>query len=631
MSFKKIRGFLVASVLAVSVMAFPMDAHAAGSATVSVGSVSGEVGESVTVPISVSGSQEIAGVELVINESSGLTLESEKTIVDYDGNTSFSATFTINSTGAHTVSVSAGSTISDESADPMELSVSSGTVTGLVAGGGDSGDSGSGSGSGSGSDSGIDSGSKDTGSLSDSGSDSKSEDSKLSSNANLGSLDVGSGSLSPAFSSETTIYSVSVGADVDRLVVSATPADGDAQVSVSNTKLVDGDNSINVTVTAPNGAQKVYTINVTKGAQKTTQAPTEPAETVYGEYTATAATVEVLGFPNGVQIPDGFTQSNVKIGDVSAPGLTNSSNIVLFYGRDKAHNNEGWYRYDSSDGSVQLFAGVGQTTTKAAASTATTEGNDLFSDIWKVIALILGIVAAVLLIGLIVLAVLYVKGGKNDDDDNEDDDFDGFGTSGDKLDDEFDETDPFAGEDDVLADLTQKLSVEEARAAVAKQLTNNAVNNQTKVTPAGQKPYAAAGVEKYNAATYQSGVNNRQAGTQTRTVSAPQTRAKQQTVNRTIQHGHLVSDETLLGNNISEIMRQEEEEKRVAREAEKSMKRAQMQKPAASQARTSSAATERKIYSQPKAPVKPQLADDDDILDVVDTETRSNIFRGKRR
>lgn len=84
-----------------------------------------------------------------------------------------------------------------------------------------------------------------------------------SSNANLSSLSISSGSIS--FNPNTTSYSVRVGKDVSSVSVNATPEDGGARVSGTGQKSLNyGYNSISVTVTAPSGATKTYTINVTR-------------------------------------------------------------------------------------------------------------------------------------------------------------------------------------------------------------------------------------------------------------------------------------------------------------------------------------------------------------------------------
>lgn len=81
----------------------------------------------------------------------------------------------------------------------------------------------------------------------------------------LKSLTVSGQTLIPAFSKDTTIYSIDkVGFDVTKLDISATANDAGAKVSVSGADLVVGANTVEVKVTASNGDTKTYKINVTR-------------------------------------------------------------------------------------------------------------------------------------------------------------------------------------------------------------------------------------------------------------------------------------------------------------------------------------------------------------------------------
>ncbi len=88
----------------------------------------------------------------------------------------------------------------------------------------------------------------------------------LSANANLKSLTVSTGKLSPAFSATRKSYTVTVNNDVTQCKIYATAADKDAKVEVpdNNKALEIGVNTRTVTVTAPDGTQKVYTIKITR-------------------------------------------------------------------------------------------------------------------------------------------------------------------------------------------------------------------------------------------------------------------------------------------------------------------------------------------------------------------------------
>lgn len=81
----------------------------------------------------------------------------------------------------------------------------------------------------------------------------------------LSTLSVNGYSLSPAFNSSTTSYSLGeVDFDVTTLNITATPTEGTAKVSVSGNNLSVGNNTITVSVTAENGSAKYYQINVVR-------------------------------------------------------------------------------------------------------------------------------------------------------------------------------------------------------------------------------------------------------------------------------------------------------------------------------------------------------------------------------
>jgi len=82
-----------------------------------------------------------------------------------------------------------------------------------------------------------------------------------SSNANLASLKVSGGTLSPKFDANTTSYTVTVANDVKKTTITATTADKDAKINgAGNINLNIGDNKRIITVTATDGTKKVYNL-----------------------------------------------------------------------------------------------------------------------------------------------------------------------------------------------------------------------------------------------------------------------------------------------------------------------------------------------------------------------------------
>lgn len=87
----------------------------------------------------------------------------------------------------------------------------------------------------------------------------------LNSDANLKSLSVAEGALTPAFAAGTTAYSLSVSPETETITVSAVQNFAKASVSIGAYTLIQGETTpVNVVVTAENGSTKTYTIQVTR-------------------------------------------------------------------------------------------------------------------------------------------------------------------------------------------------------------------------------------------------------------------------------------------------------------------------------------------------------------------------------
>lgn len=90
-------------------------------------------------------------------------------------------------------------------------------------------------------------------------------DDDRSSDKDLKSLEVAGYSINPAFNPSTTSYSLEVENNVTSVNVSALPHDDKASVSIiGDSNLSVGVNNVNVIVTAEDGSQKIYTINVVR-------------------------------------------------------------------------------------------------------------------------------------------------------------------------------------------------------------------------------------------------------------------------------------------------------------------------------------------------------------------------------
>ena len=170
----------------------------------------------------------------------------------------------------------------------------------------------------------------------------KVSDASKSDNANLKSLSLSNGKLSPSFSASRTSYTATVANSVTQCRVYATASDSDAKVSVSgDSALKVGKNTRTVTVTAPSGAQKTYTITITRLAEN--EEPTDSSDT-----SGTESTEEPTGNPlettvdggtftvttdiAGVTLPEGLRVSSADYnGEQVAAAEDSDRNFVIYY------------------------------------------------------------------------------------------------------------------------------------------------------------------------------------------------------------------------------------------------------------------------------------------------------------
>ena len=167
-------------------------------------------------------------------------------------------------------------------------------------------------------------------------------DASKSDNANLKSLSLSNGKLSPSFSASRTSYTATVANSVTQCKVYATASDSGAKVSVSGeSALKVGKNTRTVTVTAPSGAQKTYTITITRlaadeeptdssdtsGTESTEEPTGNPLETTVDGGTFTVAT-DIAG----VTLPEGFKVSSADYnGEQVATAEDSGKNFVIYY------------------------------------------------------------------------------------------------------------------------------------------------------------------------------------------------------------------------------------------------------------------------------------------------------------
>lgn len=160
------------------------------------------------------------------------------------------------------------------------------------------------------------------------------KDVALSNNANLSSLTLSTGTLSPAFNASRTNYTVSVPYEAANITLYAKTADTNAKVAISSnpTNLNVGANTIKVTVTAQNGSQKIYTVVVTRREQGVENPPDVPPvqENPYETVISGKSYEIVTNIPEAVYLK-GFELSSSEYNGKQVPVLRDKNNVFTVY------------------------------------------------------------------------------------------------------------------------------------------------------------------------------------------------------------------------------------------------------------------------------------------------------------
>ena len=182
-----------------------------------------------------------------------------------------------------------------------------------------------------------------------------------STNANLSSLSVSEGALEPEFNSDTTEYTMNVGADINSINISAVVAEANSSVEISgNENLVEGENKVNINVKAADGStSKSYTITVMKAVTSESQASTESkTEKSLAEITVSSKTIHVIDLDSGVKIPENMVENSIEVNGVKVKGWIDKSdggqNFVLVYGQN-SEGETGFYVYDLKEKTIQRY------------------------------------------------------------------------------------------------------------------------------------------------------------------------------------------------------------------------------------------------------------------------------------
>lgn len=172
----------------------------------------------------------------------------------------------------------------------------------------------------------------------------------------LQSLTISPGTLSPAFSKNTTNYTAIVDNSVTKITVSAKPNDANAKVSSvsGNDNLAVGENTISIKVKAENGVSKTYKIVVTRkdenGEIPKVNVP-EPATFKLGDKTLFVSEVIADSL-----IPTDFAKDNITLNGTEYPCLVHTNGTLTLVFLMEENSTEGQlYLLNREENSVSPF------------------------------------------------------------------------------------------------------------------------------------------------------------------------------------------------------------------------------------------------------------------------------------
>ncbi|MDD3172273.1 MAG: cadherin-like beta sandwich domain-containing protein [Herbinix sp.] len=249
-----------------------------------------------------------------------------------------------------------------------------------------------------------------------------------SADANLKSLITSPTDITPTFDKNILEYSVNVGNETEKLIITAIPEDNKANVSIlGNDFLKEGENKIIITVLAESGDVIEYTINVFReyspenvsGSDNVTVTPAaaqgsfEIVQSNGVKYAVFSGNYKLIEPGNEVVIPEGYNKTVVTITGISitafVPNNDTESEFILIYAANSS-GEEGFYQYDRIEKTLQRYvAGSGN-------SNVNNQSNDYRSKLNKAAVVIAALSAlSILLISIVIWIFIKLKGDKKDD------------------------------------------------------------------------------------------------------------------------------------------------------------------------------------------------------------------------
>jgi hypothetical protein len=243
-----------------------------------------------------------------------------------------------------------------------------------------------------------------------------------SGNASLKTLRISPSKLSPAFDKHVYEYSVTVDANTKQLIIDAAPEDNKSKVSISgNDSLKEGKNKVVVSVLAESGTVIQYNIDVTKEANAKDAKGEKPVASddnhgvfklvrMNGEIRAIYSKQYTLMDPDSsVQIPEGYVKQEAIISDIKINAYFKKNNMesdfFLIYAKNEK-GEEGFYQYDKSEKTLQRYASQVDSTDRQGKTDSTQQGGKLFGSqgtVWFLAAE--GVILVILIVVIIVISL----------------------------------------------------------------------------------------------------------------------------------------------------------------------------------------------------------------------------------
>lgn len=167
------------------------------------------------------------------------------------------------------------------------------------------------------------------------------EEDKRSADCSLSALQVSPGKLEPAFSASTTAYFVQLEEDATSIVVSAQTADEKASTAISGAdNLKKGENTVKITVTAENGAVKIYNIRVAVGAL--VEAPT---------VTIDGKPYRFVNDATELQVPERYSAATLQYEDMDVMAYESPNKRITLVCLEDEKYERAWFVYVEKDNS----------------------------------------------------------------------------------------------------------------------------------------------------------------------------------------------------------------------------------------------------------------------------------------